>query len=408
MPLYGKNIQEIVSQSLEDISQNTVISRLGIGGKTRALLDSVGKRLEEAYDIFDINLARAFVSTAPGQYLDLIGDLLACPRLPSVSASVSAEIQCIKFYVSSGNFGSINGGSDIIIPRGTIISSETDNGGTTYRITSEVTCSSTTSSVWADAEATVPGEISNIGTGSLKYHSFTGYTNYLNGTLLVTNIYPIGNGKSFEGDANYRYRISQRVLEAEAANETAIRLAALSAPGVADVVMVKYYRGIGSGAVIIKSITPTVSQALIDDVTARVEKVQGFGSLIYTIGPKETGLSFKLNIYYDQQLTEEEVSSIEIAMEDTITTSVNNLDIGETFYSNKLIASLFSASTHIVAIGETGKTFDECYLYKTTRLGDNKIRQRLLGDYTPSSDERIIIEPSVSTPIAFNRFYNRR
>ncbi len=403
MPLFGKTLQEITTQSLEDLSQLTNITRLSAGGKARAILDTVSKRLEEAYDTFDVNLARAFLSSAPGQYLDLIGELLGEPRLPSIAASITDDLQSFKWYVSTGNFGTINGSLSFTIPRGTLISTGANLSGTIFRTTSDVTCSSSTNAAWGSIEATTPGEGANVGSNTIRFHNFIDYSDNANNTLLCVNVHPVGNGRGFESDANYRYRLSQKVLASESSNEVAVRLAALSVAGVADVVIQKYYRGIGSFAVIIKSVTPTVSQSLIDDVTERVIKAAALGALPYVMGPRELGLTLKLNIYYVKTLSDDEYLATENAMEEVLTSSVNNLDIGETLYLGRLVASLFTLNTQIVAIGEQNRPYEEAYIYKPTRLNDNKIRSKLLGDYAPDSIERIIIEPSVSSPLAFTR-----
>jgi uncharacterized phage protein gp47/JayE len=405
MPFFSRSELELVSQSIEDLSTNTNLTRLGPGGKARAIVEAVNRRLSEAYSIFDINLARAFLSSAQGQYLDLFGDMLALPRLTSSAAKIDSDLQSLKFYVDSGTFGTINGGNSFIIPRGTVVSTKPNETGITFRILTDILCSSTVTSVWFSAEATIPGEGSNIGSNSLIYTSFIGYSDYVNNTLKVTNIHPVGNGVNFESDANYRYRLSLRVLEAEAANETAIRLAALSSPGVADIVLIPYYRGIGSFGIIIKSVTPTVSTNLIDVVTANVKKVQGLGTLAYIRGPKELGVSFKVQITYKSKISTDDLDTIEISLKDLMTNYVNSLDIGETLYLNRMLSELYTISSEVVNIGTTNKPFEESYIYKPTRLEDNKIRQTLLGDYAPESDERIIVEPGVSNPITFVRKY---
>lgn len=380
---------------------------MGAGGKARAILDTVNKRVAEAYSVLDLGVAKAFLSSASGQWLDLFGDVLACPRLPSVAAGISEEAQAFKWYVASGTFGDINGGADITISRGQLISSDASDSGVLYRVAADVTCPAASNSVWFSAEALTPGEASNVGSNSLRFHSFTSYTDYANNTLLVTNVHPIGNGRDYEGDANYKYRLSRRVLEAEAANETAIRLAALSTPGVADVIMIPYYRGIGTFAVIIKSIQPTVSTSLVDDVKTRISKVQGYSSVAHVKGPRETGFSCRLKITYSKQLTEDELLAIESQIQDVVISSVNALDIGETLYVSRIIASLYSISTMIVSVGEQGKLTEESYIYKSTRLGDSRVRQTLISDYVPQSDERVIIEPSLSAPITLSRVFQK-
>lgn len=408
MPLFARSYQELMADSLEELATNTNITKLSAGGIARALLESINKRLSEAYETFDLNLARAFVSSAPGQYLELIGTILGVERESSVAASADADTEVIKFYVNSGTFGDINNGNDIVLTQGILISTQAGNGGTLYRTITETRLPAAGNSEWVSAMAVVPGDDFNVGVSSLIYHDFTDYADYLNNSLLVTNIYQIANGKNFENDTNYRFRIVNKALELEAANETAIRLAVLSTPGVADVVLIPKYRGIGTLGAIIKATLPTVSQSLIDSVSVNVEKVKSMGDVAFIRKPKETGITMKLTVHYSQRLPENELENIEDTIKDSITEFINNLDIGESLIINKLAAELFAASDYISNLGEAGKPFDELYIHVESQLEDNKIRQKLLGDYTPNTDERIIIEPSYTTPITLERAYIRR
>lgn len=408
MPLFAKSEQEMIADSLQDLASNTNITRLSAGGIARSLVESMNRRLANAYDTFDLNLARSFVSSAPGQYLELIGTLLAVERESPAAAAVNADTEVIKFYVASGTFGTINNNNDFTLSRGTIISSEVQNSGIRYRLTEDVPLLSTASLAWASAEAVIPGEESNIGTGSLQYHDFVSYTDYLNETLLVTNVHPIANGKNFESDDNYRYRIVNRVLEAEAANETAIRLAVLSTPGVADVIILRRYRGIGTFGVIIKTSLPTVSQSVLDAVTANVEQTMALGDVAYVRKPFETGLAIELTIHYSQRLPDEALDLIEESLRTEITSNINSLDIGEAFYVNKLISELFAISDNIANFGVAGKPIDKVYIYKESQLRDNRVRSNLLGDHIPESDERVIMEPTLTQPITITRAFVRR
>lgn len=409
MPLFARSYPDLMADSLTDLAGTTRITRLTPGGLARSLLESANARLGEAYKIFDLGLARSYISTAPGQFLELFGILLATPRAGSVAASVDEDSQVIKFYVDAGStFGAINSGNPITVAQNAIISTQASSGGILYRTTRTVVLPASDSSGWVAAEAIAPGELSNVGTGSLIYHNFVGYTDYLNGTLKVKNIYPIATGKNIENDENYRYRLVNKVVEAEAANQTAIRLAALSTSGVADVVLIPRYRGIGTFGVIIKSITPTVSSALIDSVTANVYKVQAFGDIAYVRAPKETGLAMTLTAHYSSTLPEDELVSIEASVRDTVTSYTNSLDIGEEFLLNKMVSSLFGVSGSITNFGVAGQPVDELYIYKESKLGDNRVRSTLLADYMPVSDERVIMEQSLVEPITLKRSYTRR
>lgn len=405
MPFFGRTLQELVSDSLGDLAQSTRITRLSPGSKARAILEAVNKRLEEAYDIFDLNIARAFVSSAPGQFLDLIGELLGVTREASIAASVDSTLEVIKVFVESGTFGSINGNRDITLPINTLISSKPGSTGIIYRTTQDTVLPAGSSSVFISAEANAPGSEFNIGSHTLTFHDFTGYSDYLNETLKVTNLHPISSGENIESDANYRFRIVNRVLEAEAANETAVRLAVLSTPGVADALIIPRYRGIGTFGIILQSVTPTVSDALVDNVTANVLKTQAHGSLAFIKKPKETGITLRMTVQYLRRIDADLLTAIEQDLTDSIRNIVNNLGLGDPLLINRLVAELFDVSQEIANFGQPGVPIDELYIHQETRLRDGKKRTRLLGDYTPAQDERVIIEPSVAIPIVLERSY---
>jgi len=403
MPLFARSYNELMVDSLDDLNTNTNLTKLGPGGIARGIIEAVNKRLNEAYEIFDLNLARSFVSSSNGQLLDLIGYLLGCVRDTSLSALITSNMEVVKFYVDSGTFGNINSNNDIVINQGLIISTQSNQGGVRYKTLEMVVLPSSGDSQFISVEALLPGTDSHLGTGSLVNHSFIGYTDYLNKTLKVTNAHSISNARNLESDANYRYRIVNKVLEAEAANLTAIRLACLSTPGVADIVLIPRYRGIGTFGVIIKATTSTVSQTLIDEVTSTLQRVLAYGNIAYVIGPLETGISMKVTIWYGSNITDTEMEDIESNVTTAIIDYVNALDIGQTLYINQLINQLFDVSDSIANFGQPNKPIDELYIYTQTELLETKIRQTLLNDYAPATNERVIIEPSVSVPIVFER-----
>jgi uncharacterized phage protein gp47/JayE len=408
MPIFARTFQELMTDSISDLSTNTTITRFAPGAIARSLLEATNQRLSEAYEIFDVNMAQAFVSAATGQWLDYIGILLGVTRIPPQAARVDSDTRVMKFYVQSGTFGDINGGQDIYLPANVMLSTLPFNSGITYRTTVATILPQDSSYAWVSIEANGTGTVSNLGSDSLTNHEFIGYLDYLNGTLRCTNVHSVANGSNMEDDANYKYRIINQTLSSEAANQTAIRLAALSTPGVADVILIPYYRGIGTFGVIIKSITPTVSQSLLDAVAYNIELIKGFGGVSYVRKPKETGISMTLTIHYASHIREDELATIETSIRNYVADHVNNLDIGEDLLINPLGAGLFSLSDQITNIGEAGTFFDEVNIYRDSRLQDNRIRQTLLGDYSPAPDERVIIEPTLATPITLLRDYVRK
>ena len=408
MPLFARDLTELTADTISELSRTTNLTKLSPGSKARALLDAVNKRLEEAYQTFDLNLTKAFVSSAPGQFLDLIGELLGVTRTSGVAASVTEDMEVAKFYVESGTFSDINGGDPISIRTGTLLSTLPNLTGIIYRVTSNIVLLAADSEVFIPVESTVVGEVSNVGADSLTNHNFRDYDDFVSETLKSTNVHAVANGSNLESDANFRFRIANRVLEVEAGNEVAVRLAALSTPGVADVVTIPRYRGIGTFGLLIESTTPTVSEALIDDVQGRVALVQGLGTIAYIRKPFETGIVLRTTVEYNQRYDDATLANVEYELEQTVRNFVSELGIGDTFVINQLVSSMFAVSDNIKNLGIPGTPLEEVYIYTESRVEDNRVKQRLLGDYEPDFDERVLIEPSISVPIIFDRTFARR
>ena len=405
--LFERTYEEILSEALTDLSNNTRITNVSPGSTARALLEAYSRHTNEAYQIFDLNLARAFLSGANGRFLDFIGELVGLERLNPEAAVASSESKSVRFYVDTGTFGDINGGASIVLPAGTVVSSEEGDSGITYRTTLTITLSSALSEAFVPVEAIQPGAQSNVGSNTLSFHNFTNYSDFLNDTLNVDNPNGIFTGRDLESDTNYRFRISQQVVAAEAGNLTAIRLAALSVPGVADIELSTFARGIGTYDVLIKSITPSVSDTLREAVQAAISEVTSQGIIGLARRPKETGMAFEITIYYrttpGESLTNSVKETIENNVIENLTNYVNSLDIGEEFIINEAVQRVLETDDRIKDIGVPSKPFDEISLWFETKLQDNKIRQTLLKNYDPDDDERLIIEPSLATPIVINR-----
>lgn len=407
MPFFARGKQDIIANTVNDLINNTNLTRLTSGGKARSILEAVSEELGIAYDTFDLDLLKTFLSSAEGELLELIGALVGESKEPSAAAQASSTLQIHKLYVATGTFGDINSDTDIYLDQNVVFSSRSNGQGITYRLSEPVTLSASDSVEYISLEASIPGNDSNVGNNALVFHDFTNYADYLNESLLTTNIHAIANGRDEESDTNFRYRISQKVLEAQAANETAMRLAALSIPGVADVTIYPRWRGIGTSLILLQSVTPTVTSDLLATVQLAVNNVTANGDLSFAKGPLETGLTFEITVHYKKKLSDTELAKIEDSIETKIVDYINNFDIGDSFTVNALAAQLFSVSDNIANIGEANQPFDFIYIYKESAVEDNKIRETLLGDYTPEDKERVIIEPSVLNPVSITRAYVR-
>lgn len=403
MALIRKNYSDIIDSALRQLTQETNITQLSPGAKARALLEIVSRQISEQYQVFDLNLANAFLSSASGEFLNYIGEIVGVERLQPVTAGTVAESQNVIFYTLAATFGAINGASDIVIPKGTRIwtspSTPEADDSIYFYVTEQVTLPAATNLQSIPVNATQQGDISNVGQDTLVNHDFENYSNFADGTLLVRNRASITSGRGLESDEDFRYRISKQVTASEMGNETAIRLSALSVPGVADVSMVPYVRGLGTFAVYIKSLEARVSDELVDAVQDTIDTVQSFGNRGYALKPKEIGIEMVLSLTYRESITSRDRASINRDVVGTMYDYINNLDIGEDFIINEVVQRVMQVDDRIKNVGVANKPIDDLKIWKTSRTADNRVRYTLETDYTTAFDEKVLVEYSLTTPI---------
>lgn len=392
MPFFSESREQIYGDIINDIIDSTNVTRSSPGSKTKALVDAVSKKMGRMYSTFDLNFGQAFLDGASGRWLDFFGDMFGVERLGEIPARQSALDRNMKFYVNAGTFGDINRGSSINIPSGTVVSTQSGGQGIKYTTTVATVLASSASEGYVSIQSVSTGDSGNVGKSQLRYHDFTTYSDYQNDTLKVVNEADIVNGANLETNANYKFRIANRITEVENANDLAVRLAALAVPGVADIVFIPFHRGIGTFDIIIKAVTPTASDGLISSTQAAIAGVTSTGIVPRARAPVEVGLSLVGTLTYKRQLSSEEERNILNSVTTNVTNYINSLDIAEEFIVQEVLERVLSTSDLIKKVGSTTQPFDNLYLYKPSRLEETKIRSILIDDYTPKSDERVIVE----------------
>lgn len=355
------------------------------------------------YRKFDTNILISYLDGANGVYLEFLADMFGIERLGEQSASISSAERNVKFYVDVGTFGDINSGLPISIPAGTIVSTGPGATGISYLVPFTVILSTTDTFFYVPATSTRAGSDQNVGSRQLVFHDFIGYTDSINDSLKVVNDAEISIAQDVESDTNLRFRVANRVVSAEAANETSIRIAALSVPGVADLILLPFHKGIGTTDLLIKATVPSVPDGLLLAVQNIVDSQKASGTIVTVRGPRETGFSIVGTLTMRRKLSSTEESSIISAVTSNITTYVNSLDIGEEFIVNEAVERVMATSAEIKNVGVANQPFDSLFIYRESKIQDNKVRNTLLGDYTPDSDERLIVESRFAgnAPILF-------
>lgn len=388
MPLFAKDPNQIIQESIATLKANTNLTSVGPGSRIRAIVELLKEEVSEAYAKFDFNTAVSFVHGAYGEYLDYLGDIFGLKRYSKQPAQTSSLAKTIRFYTLAGTFGSINSGNNVLIPAGTEIWAMKSGFQVIFYLTEPLTLIADDTEAFGTIKAKESGSFYNVPTGSIKFHGFTNYTDSADNSLLVVNTEPLENGLDDESDDNFRYRIINQYLKSMAANETAIRLAALSVPGVADVNIVDQQMGLGTMGVLIKSTTPTVSQALLNNVQEQVNNVKSGGTKIIVSAPDYLEIIFNIELHYKRTPSEEERFNAELAVKNTVVDYINNKDIGESFIINELANLVISSNPLISYIGKPGVFFNKISLYIPN--GSAFIKKELIKDYKPGKIQKLI------------------
>jgi len=195
-----------------------------------------------------------------------------------------------------------------------------------------------------------------------------------------------------ETDDNFRYRIVNQKLVAASANETALRIACLKVPGVADVEYFDRHYGAGTSVVMIKATTPIVSDELITRCQYELDKVKGSGMKSMAVKPDYLSMRFVVSVQFKEGTPDSERT---IARQNIVTTTtdyVNNLDIAEDFNVNKLAALLTKAHPKIKSIGKPNKYFDKIFVNKVIDKSNNRtLEVEIINNYQPADHQKLIM-----------------
>lgn len=413
MPFFPISQDDMTANALKAMREHTNISQLSPGGKTRFLLDSMIEEQVGQHLLFDDNMSQSFIRWAEDKYLDFFGDMLNIPRLQADTAEVFEEDNNFMFFVDSGTFGDINGGNSISIPSGNIISNpqielerrvgQNSDGSTDYQVpriiyelTNTVTCPASASYVYCRIRARIEGSGSDVSRNVLVEHNFSGYIKSSTKPLKCINKYSIASGRERESDASYKYRLMNAFKARERANRYAIRLAALSIPGVSDIIEVTCEQGPGTYSLYVLATTPTTSPRLVKKVRDTVELVSSFGIRPYVLAPSYLGLELVIAVKWKPTTTEEQKQIGYDEIRGTLEEVINGLSIGEELFIDELESIVTTSVTYLQGIGLSapGK-FEEVFLYRGTsdNTGVKKVVTRR-SEIRPLYNEKIILETS--------------
>ena len=402
---FKRTEEEIVNDVLEELTTSTNITQLAPGAVARTLLEIVSREQGRQHDTFDTNMLQTFIRFCDDKFLDIFGDMLNLPRVPSQKSLDATDN--FMFYVSTGTFGDINGSSDIVIPAGTIVSTVPYEGEIItpgleqqpiieYYVVEETTCQAGSAFQYAPIVAQFEGTDSNIPRNVLNQHNYTGYSLAGDNLLLCTNKFSIANGTDRESDQAYRFRLGNIFKARQVGHEASIRLAALAVPGVNFLKYVNNEQGPGTYSLYVQSQAPTTSSNLLDQVAASTKTVTAGGNKGYILAPEPLGVEFVATVTFVSRATQQNISEAYVDIRNAVEEYISDLNIGDSLRMRDVIDVMASASQYISSVGsDKPNAFDQVYLYRINSFSTTANRSLFIGnEITPLYNERIILETS--------------
>lgn len=403
MVFFPRSEEEIVKDSLEKLRNNTRVTQLAPGGKVRFILETFGAEQADQNLLFDSNLLQPFIKYCDGRFLDYFGDMLNMPRYEATHGTTVGDN--FFFYVDSGSFGDINGGSGFLIPSGTIINNPIleeqaitpgieQQPQVTFTTTASVSCPSDGAFVYVSLRATAEGSESSVPRNVLTEHNFTGYSKSSQSLLKCTNRYSIDNGVARESDVSYRYRLQNAFNSKSFATYAAIRLAALSIPGVSDVSIVNCEQGPGTFTLYIDGIAPTVSPDLVTRVSEAVNAVTAEGIRGFITGHRVLGSEFILAVHWRSDATAAQKAIDFRNMRSYVEETLNDTRMGQELELRNLLDGIRSVTNNVHSFGRAKPNeFEQVYIYKTSPDGVGSVRNIHVGKkIIPLYNEKVLLE----------------
>lgn len=178
-----------------------------------------------------------------------------------------------------------------------------------------------------------------------------------------------------ESDDNYKARISKQVLVVAGANETAIRLAALSVEGVYDVKLKEYSNGAGSFSLFVVTDNEEDLPQILNNVELKIKNTKGFGIYPDIRGPEFIDVDLGIRLIYSEKASAPEKATIKNNVIYQINNYIKQLGVEEPLIINELIEQIMSVDNKI-------KDF-EFYTFKVN--GQDYFTQNIIAGW----DEKI-------------------
>lgn len=336
---------ELLREILQGVVQETDITLVGQGSVTRAFANAFSGVTAGAYQSLHDAVVNSHLTTASGFYLDVVAEAFGLTRYFPTAAEVTAEDRNIKLYVTSGflvdnlphptdpSLGRVYAGTQISTSSGIVYSTVRDHD-----------FPASSREVFIGAQSSTTGSSQNVGAGALT-------VNNINNVNSV-NLFAITTANDLETDEEFRFRISKWVTSSAGRNETAVTLAVLSAPGVADMIKVPFFAGAGSFKIVVIPTGNRVSTIAMSQIRSNLRRITAEGTFFVVEHPTYVPVSLTVRLIGEngQSLSATDRDLVQNA----ILRYIGNIRPGEALIINRLRSVALGASANVKDIRLSG------------------------------------------------------
>lgn len=330
--------------SREGVTQRIIerLNRAGLSATTsgsfiRTLADVFADEGVNIYSDLNFFAQQAFVDTASGPFLDLIGNgLYGIPRLQAKAAEATADDSAVELYVESGYLYDYlpksGDGLTALIAAGTNVFS---TGGQAFQVTEDVIVPPGVTSVYIGITGVLPGQSGSVPPGAIT-------TIELEAPVKVRNNISVTGGTSEETDNEYRFRLTQAYTSLEKANETAIRVALLQVQGIADVILTNNLHGPGTFEVLLIPEGNRVTPSQIIEAQRVLNDVVAYTHTAFIREPKYVFV--RVDVKVDPVNPGTDNGALRATVASAITRYLESIELGGTLVVNQILAAAMNVS----------------------------------------------------------------
>lgn len=361
MPVLRRTYGDVYRDGKKRLRDNSPLNNFNSQGITKAYLDMMGIEMDRVYDTVDYVYRAGDPTRAIGVDLDRTGLTVGESRTEAV---VATDFTYTNFHfkidprlgwgvqklieqnytpqerkvLEDNGYITVNGTTieSLIIPQSIRVS---NTGGSIVYTTSSTATLTGRNNGYAPIVANSLGADSNVQSNVLISHSLRNIPELrkIAHFIQCTNTFPIQNGSYALGDDEYRYNIATSKI-AIPTNEVAIRRAALSVPGVRDVLFQRHKFGNGTMHLILDGVSPIISLGLITAVTERVNQAASYGDTVYVTAPEYLGVELTFYIETDPGITSD--GYLRESAKNVIIQYINDLPLGGEIVWNQIVSDI--------------------------------------------------------------------